>query len=81
MTVTEDAAPGAAAQQAPVLPPPAVISKAWGNQLPARVREDVGQPTGTDLRAAVDSIAKRLLVEDLSTGLPQGSQKTVTAAA
>ena len=59
----------------------AVISKAWGSWLEARVQEDVGRPTGTDLRAAVDTIAKRLLVEDLSSGLPQRSQETVTAAA
>ncbi len=59
----------------------AVISKAWGSWLEARVQEDVGRPTGTDLRAAVDTIAKRLLVEDLSTGLPQRSRETATAAA
>jgi len=28
-----------------------------------------GRPAGADLRAAVDAIAKRLLVEDLSNGL------------
>ncbi|MFF4359313.1 hypothetical protein [Streptomyces sp. NPDC001604] len=41
----------------------------------------MGRSAGTDLRAAVDGITKRLLVEDLSTGLPQRSRETVTAAA
>ena len=48
-----------------------VIGKAWGSWLEDRVQQDIGRPSGTDLRAAVDSIAKRLLVEDLSSGLPQ----------
>ncbi|MEV6504958.1 MDR family MFS transporter [Streptomyces sp. NPDC051642] len=48
-----------------------VIGKAWGTWLEDRVQQDIGRPSGTDLRAAVDSIAKRLLVEDLSSGLPQ----------
>lgn len=40
------------------------------------MQEDIGRPSGTDLRAAVDTIAKRLLVEDLNTGLlPQRAQK------
>ncbi|MFF5302134.1 MDR family MFS transporter [Streptomyces sp. NPDC013161] len=48
-----------------------VIGHAWGSWLEDRVQQDIGRPSGTDLRAAVDSIAKRLLVEDLSSGLPQ----------
>ncbi|KUN23341.1 MFS transporter [Streptomyces antibioticus] len=48
-----------------------VISKAWATWLEERVQQDIGRPAGTDLRAAVDTISKRLLVEDLSTGLPQ----------
>jgi hypothetical protein len=48
-----------------------VIGEAWGKWLEDRVQQDVGRPSGTDLRAAVDTIAKRLLVEDMSTGLPQ----------
>lgn len=59
----------------------AVITESWGSWLEARVQEDVGRPAGTDLRAAVDTIAKRLLVEDLSTGPPQRSREPVTAAA
>ncbi|WP_405727419.1 MFS transporter [Streptomyces sp. NBC_00028] len=48
-----------------------VIGRAWATWLEERVQQDIGRPAGTDLRAAVDTISKRLLVEDLSTGLPQ----------
>ncbi|WP_369174087.1 MDR family MFS transporter [Streptomyces sp. R28] len=47
-----------------------VIGKAWGTWLEGRVHEDIGRPPGTELRSAVHTIAKRLLVEDLSAGLP-----------
>jgi EmrB/QacA subfamily drug resistance transporter len=47
-----------------------VIGDAWGSWLAARVEQDLGRPSGDDLRAAVDTIAKRLLVEDLSSSLP-----------
>ncbi|WP_374116025.1 hypothetical protein [Streptomyces sp. CoH27] len=47
-----------------------VIGRAWGTWLEDRVQQDLGRPAGADLRAAVDTIAKRLLVEDLSDGLP-----------
>ncbi|MFJ6742576.1 MDR family MFS transporter [Streptomyces sp. NPDC091279] len=47
-----------------------VITKAWGTWLEGRVQEDIGRPTGKELRAAVDAIAKRLMVEDLAGGLP-----------
>ncbi|MEW2404802.1 MDR family MFS transporter [Streptomyces griseoviridis] len=49
----------------------AVITRAWGSWLKDRVQEDLGRPSGAELRAAVDSIARRLMIEDLSTGLPQ----------
>jgi len=49
----------------------AVISQSWGKWLEARVQQDIGRPAGTDLRAAVDTISKRLLVEDLTNGVPQ----------
>ena len=52
-----------------------VISTAWGNWLADRVQQDIGRPSGTDLRAAVDTIANRLLVEDLNTGLPQRARE------
>ncbi|MZE44955.1 DHA2 family efflux MFS transporter permease subunit [Streptomyces sp. SID5477] len=48
-----------------------VIGRAWATWLEDRVERDIGRPTDTELRAAVDAIAKRLLVEDLSSGLPQ----------
>ncbi|MEU6449307.1 MDR family MFS transporter [Streptomyces sp. NPDC046979] len=48
-----------------------VIGRAWATWLEGRVEQDIGRPSGADLRAAVDSIAKRLLVEDLSNGLPR----------
>jgi len=47
-----------------------VISEAWSTWLAQRVEQDLGRPSGEDLRVAIDSIAKRLLVEDLSSGLP-----------
>ncbi|MGI5459871.1 MDR family MFS transporter [Streptomyces sp. CA-249302] len=57
-----------------------VIGKAWGRWLEERVQQDIGRPSGTDLRAAVDTIAKRLLVEDLTTGLPQSRQAELADA-
>ncbi|RII20586.1 Multidrug resistance protein 3 [Streptomyces sp. YIM 130001] len=47
-----------------------VFNRAWGTWLSARVEQDLGSPPGKELRAAVDSIAKRLLAEDLAHGLP-----------
>jgi EmrB/QacA subfamily drug resistance transporter len=46
------------------------VTRAWAAWLECCVEQDIGRPAGADLRAAVDTIAKRLLVEDLSTGLP-----------
>jgi hypothetical protein len=57
----------------------AVISRAWGDWLAERVERDHGRPSGADLRAAVDTIAKRLLAEDLATGLP-GRTRALAAA-
>ncbi|MCX4766479.1 MFS transporter [Streptomyces sp. NBC_01275] len=48
-----------------------VITEAWGSWLEDRVAQDIGRPSGDDLRAAVDTISKRLLVEDLDDGLPR----------
>ncbi|MFF1293500.1 MULTISPECIES: MDR family MFS transporter [unclassified Streptomyces] len=50
-----------------------VIGKAWATWLEERVQQDIGRPAGTDLLAAVDTISKRLLVEDLGNGLTQRS--------
>ncbi|MCX3062019.1 MDR family MFS transporter [Streptomyces beihaiensis] len=48
-----------------------VLSRAWGEWLSEQVEADLGRPPGLDLRAAVDTIAKRLLAEDLANGLPE----------
>ncbi|MGW2381856.1 MDR family MFS transporter [Streptomyces sp. NPDC001658] len=56
-----------------------VITEAWGAWLESRVQQDIGRPTDTDLRAAVDTIAKRLLVEDLSHGLPRRTADRATS--
>ena len=42
----------------------ALIRGAWTEWLEQRVEQDIGRPPGTDLRAAVEKIAKRLLTED-----------------
>ncbi|MFH8238218.1 MDR family MFS transporter [Streptomyces sp. NPDC018321] len=56
-----------------------VIGRAWAAWLEDRLEQDVGRPTDADLRAAVDSIAKRLLVEDLSSGLPERARQPAAA--
>ncbi|GAA2571409.1 MDR family MFS transporter [Streptomyces lienomycini] len=48
-----------------------IIGRAWADWLEDRVEQDIGRPSDAELRAALDSIAKRLLVEDLSNGLPE----------
>ncbi|MFE6359181.1 MDR family MFS transporter [Streptomyces sp. NPDC057806] len=58
-----------------------VISRSWAVWLEERVEQDIGRPSGTDLRAAVDTIAKRLLLEDLSSGLPARLKEAATSAA
>lgn len=56
-----------------------VIGKAWAAWLEERVQQDIGRPAGTDLKAAVDTISKRLLVEDLGNGLPERSKELAAA--
>ncbi|MDQ8704981.1 MDR family MFS transporter [Streptomyces sp. LHD-70] len=55
-----------------------VISRAWSEWLGDRLEEDRGRPAGPDLRAATDAIAKRLLAEDLATGMPGARQRVST---
>jgi EmrB/QacA subfamily drug resistance transporter len=43
-----------------------LIRSAWATWLERRVEQDIGRPAGEDLRAAVETIAKRLLTEDES---------------
>lgn len=45
-----------------------LIRAAWAKWLEQRVEQDIGRPPGTDLRAAVETIAKRLLTEDETEG-------------
>lgn len=47
-----------------------VISEAWGEWLAGQVERETGRPSGPELRAAVDAIAKRLLAEDLAAAMP-----------
>jgi predicted MFS family arabinose efflux permease len=56
-----------------------VIGRAWAAWLEDRVEQDIGRPSDAELRAAVDAIAKRLLVEDLSSGLPDRVRQPATA--
>ncbi|MER5528582.1 MDR family MFS transporter [Streptomyces sp. NPDC002677] len=57
------------------------IGRAWGDWLKDRVQDDLGRPSGADLRAAVDTIAKRLLVEDLTDGLADRTAELEPTAA
>ncbi|MFF9143506.1 MDR family MFS transporter [Streptomyces sp. NPDC014861] len=47
-----------------------VITHAWGDWLADRLEQERGRPSGPELRAAADAIAKKAVAEDLSTGLP-----------
>ncbi|MEU9592131.1 MDR family MFS transporter [Streptomyces sp. NPDC048193] len=58
-----------------------VIGRAWADWLEDRVERDLGRPSDADLRVAVHAIAKRLLVEDLSNGLPSRSRERVPETA
>ncbi|WP_328333690.1 MULTISPECIES: MDR family MFS transporter [unclassified Streptomyces] len=55
------------------------ITAAWAHWLNTRLEADTGRPRSAELRAAADAIAKRLLAEDLATGLPR-ARGTATAA-
>jgi EmrB/QacA subfamily drug resistance transporter len=57
-----------------------VIGRAWAAWLEDRVEQDIGRPSDAVLRVAVDAIAKRLLVEDLSNGLPSRGRQPVAEA-
>jgi hypothetical protein len=58
----------------------AVITRAWASWLEDRLGQDIGRPSDSDLRVAVDAIAKRLLVEDLSHGLPARPAKVLATS-
>ncbi|GAA2283290.1 MFS transporter [Streptomyces ruber] len=55
------------------------VSGAWADWLAERLEHDYGRPAGTDLRAAVHTITKRLLAEDLANAVP-GRAKELAAA-
>ncbi|MFF4301645.1 MDR family MFS transporter [Streptomyces sp. NPDC001601] len=57
-----------------------VLGDAWGSWLKDRVQQDLGNPSGAGLRAAVDAIGKRLLVEDLTDGLSEQPAEPAPAA-
>ncbi|GAA2231524.1 MDR family MFS transporter [Streptomyces amakusaensis] len=46
----------------------AAITRAWQLWLEDQLERDLGRPPGPELRAAADTIAKRLLAEDLAEG-------------
>ncbi|MGW7428479.1 MDR family MFS transporter [Streptomyces sp. NPDC054861] len=49
-----------------------VITHAWSDWLTARIEQERGRPSGPELRAATDAIAKKLVAEDLANGFPPG---------
>ena len=56
-----------------------LIGRAWTEWLEERVEQDLGRPPGTDLRAAVKTVARRLLTEDETEGprpVPVGAGRT-----
>ncbi|MBD0716119.1 MDR family MFS transporter [Streptomyces sp. CBMA370] len=48
-----------------------LITHAWGDWLSERVERESGRPSGPELRVATDAIAKKIIAEDLSSGLPR----------
>ncbi|MFK8910031.1 MDR family MFS transporter [Streptomyces sp. YS-3] len=56
------------------------ISAAWSTWLNEQLERDRGRPRSAELRAAADTIAKRLLAEDLASGLPPAEREPVGAA-
>ncbi|MFD8483649.1 MDR family MFS transporter [Kitasatospora sp. NPDC059673] len=49
----------------------ATINRAWSQWLCHRLEQDIGRPRSAELRAAADTIAKRMIAEDLAEGFPQ----------
>ncbi|MEU8760529.1 MDR family MFS transporter [Streptomyces sp. NPDC048659] len=58
-----------------------VITRAWGDWLSDRVERESGRPSGPELRAATDAIAKKLIAEDLAQGLPRHEREPAGATA
>ncbi|PBC70982.1 EmrB/QacA subfamily drug resistance transporter [Streptomyces sp. TLI_235] len=58
----------------------AKISHAWAQWLNEQLEHEAGRPRSAELRAAVDAIAKRLIAEDLTEGLPSREPGTTAGA-
>ncbi|MFD8784028.1 MDR family MFS transporter [Kitasatospora sp. NPDC059599] len=52
------------------------LGRAWSDWLNARLDADAGRPRSPQLRTAADAVAWRLLVEDLTNGLPPYARST-----
>jgi EmrB/QacA subfamily drug resistance transporter len=57
-----------------------IITRAWGDWLSGRIERERGRPSGPELRAATDAIAKKLIAEDLASGLPRGRREPAGVA-
>ncbi|GGT63277.1 MDR family MFS transporter [Streptomyces purpureus] len=58
-----------------------VITRAWAEWLTSQIEREQGRPSGPELRAAVDAIAKRLIAEDLSQAWAAGRRETAGVTA
>lgn len=58
----------------------AAITDSWSTWLNEQLEKDRGRPRSAELRAAADTIAKRLLAEDLANGLPSVREKVGAGA-
>ncbi|MCT9090155.1 MFS transporter [Streptomyces sp. ASQP_92] len=56
------------------------ITHSWSSWLNEQLEKDRGRPRSAELRAAADTIAKRLMAEDLANGLPSARAKAGAAA-
>ncbi|MFB7511755.1 MDR family MFS transporter [Streptomyces sp. NPDC056144] len=50
-----------------------IITQAWGDWLADRIEQERGRPSGPELRVAADAIAKRIVAEDLASGMPRAA--------
>ncbi|MEU8540557.1 MDR family MFS transporter [Streptomyces sp. NPDC048717] len=57
-----------------------VITHAWGDWLSRRIETEQGRPSGPELRAATDAIAKKLVAEDLAQGMPRAGRREPVGA-
>ncbi|MFE3185201.1 DHA2 family efflux MFS transporter permease subunit [Streptomyces violascens] len=58
----------------------AAITDSWSAWLNEQLEKDRGRPRSAELRAAADTIAKRLMAEDLANGLPSVREKVAAAS-